>query len=633
LALIRDVVLPELPIFLVLDDAEDNLTTQGTEHEFGDPQLAEFVAAWIMLDRTRLLVTSRHPFPLPHRAHRRLAYHHLGPLSAAETRKMIWRLPALDALTGTQRQRAYTDLGGHPRALEYLDALLRGGQARFDDVADRLEAALDKRGITRSERWLAGVAGDLDRALAETITLTVDDVLLPALLSRLDTTPLALRLLLGAAVYRHPVDRIGLAWQVAPVQQAPADPDRDQRVRATTKLITEMRRSGKPAQEIGLTEHMLRQWRRDWDQRRQPPLVIPPDLDEALSTLLTLGLIAPLPFPDADGETGNYLVHRWTAAALTKHTDGEDLIEAHRRAAQFWHWRVDVWPQDRAADIQQLIEARYHHHQAHDLDSAVAVTERICQQLHTWGAWTWEEDLHTESLTWLTPRSVAAATANHKLGIIAQLRGDYTQSEQRYQATLAIAEELGNQDGIAASYHHLGWIAQLRGDYTQAEQRYHASLTIEEELGNRAGIASSYGQLGIIAHLRGDYTQAEQRYQASLTINEEVGNPAAIATAKSQLGALRTKQGRPAEGIPYNISALAIRLELESPEVSADISWLTRQRQEVGGEDFAEILGNLLDADSVRFVINAVNTTEQHPGATDAQSGVGNQDANEGDLG
>ncbi|MDQ3273592.1 MAG: CHAT domain-containing protein [Actinomycetota bacterium] len=123
LRLIRDVVLADLPILLVLDNAEDNLTA---EHEVGDPQLAAFLAAWVRLDRTRLLVTSRHPVTLPDRAHRRLVHHHLGPLSFAETRKMIWRLPALDTLTGPQRHRAYTDLGGHPRSLEYLDALLRG---------------------------------------------------------------------------------------------------------------------------------------------------------------------------------------------------------------------------------------------------------------------------------------------------------------------------------------------------------------------------------------------------------------------------------------------------------------------------------------------------------------------------
>ncbi len=73
---------------------------------------------------------------------------------------------------------------------------------------------------------------------------------------------------------------------------------------------------------------------------------------------------------------------------------------------------------------------------------------------------------------------------------------------------------------------------------------------------------------------------------------------------------MRTEQGRPAEGIPYSISALAIRLELESPEVSKDVFWLARQRQEVGEECFTEILSNLLDADSARFVIDAVNSFE-----------------------
>jgi hypothetical protein len=58
------------------------------------------------------------------------------------------------------------------------------------DIAERLETRLETRGINRPERWLAGVEGDLDRALAETVTLTVDDVLLTSLLERLDTVPL-----------------------------------------------------------------------------------------------------------------------------------------------------------------------------------------------------------------------------------------------------------------------------------------------------------------------------------------------------------------------------------------------------------------------------------------------------------
>jgi tetratricopeptide (TPR) repeat protein len=154
-------------------------------------------------------------------------------------------------------------------------------------------------------------------------------------------------------------------------------------------------------------------------------------------------------------------------------------------------------------------------------------------------------------------------------------------------------------------------IAELRGDYAQAEQRYQASLTIFEELGDRAGIASSYHQLGIIAELRGDYAQAEQRYQASLTIKEELGDRAGIAWTTSQLGVLRTVQGRPAEGVAYNIHALALRVSLESPEASTDIFWLVKQRQEIGEEVFAQLLSELLDDNSAQFVIDAVNSVQQ----------------------
>ena len=183
LELVRRVVLPRLPVLLLADNAEDLLTGGPGGREVADPDLAGFLAAWVQAaPRARLLVTSRYPFTLPGGADRRLAWHHLGPLSLAETRKLIWRLPALDALPAAGQQRAHALVGGHPRTLEYLDALLRGGAAVFPDVAARLETALDQRGITDPARWLRGVEGDLDRALAETVTLAADDILLDSLL-------------------------------------------------------------------------------------------------------------------------------------------------------------------------------------------------------------------------------------------------------------------------------------------------------------------------------------------------------------------------------------------------------------------------------------------------------------------
>jgi len=407
----------------------------------------------------RLLVTSRHPFPLPNRADRRLQAHHLGPLSLAETRKLVWRLPGLDRLEPDQLQRAYADVGGHPRALEYLDALLRGGQARFDDVTDRLEHALAVRQIDDPSEWLVEVRGDLDRALAETITLAVNDVLLGQLLDRLEGTPLARRLLLGISVYRVPVDEHGVAWQVAEEITQPADPQRQERLRQLAEALRAAKDAGQEvtAEQVDLAQGEFADLRRELTEGPRPPLVAPAGLRGALTILTELGLVTPADpgEPTAGVAQPFWLVHRWTAAALARIAGKPELEEAHRRAARYWRWRVRVWPQDRQADIADLLEARYHHQAAGDLDEAVQVTMWVCSQLDTWGAWSWVEQLCREMLSVVPERSSSAATFMHQLGMIAQRRGDYDQALDWYRQALVISEELGNRAGLAVAYHQL----------------------------------------------------------------------------------------------------------------------------------------------------------------------------------
>ncbi|WP_328670494.1 tetratricopeptide repeat protein [Streptomyces sp. NBC_00328] len=569
--LVRQIVLPRLAALMIVDNAEDLLTPTpiSQEWELADTELAELLAAWVAASpRTRLLITSRHPFHLPQRLHRRLTTHHLGPLSLAETRKLIWRLPGLDALTPADQQRAYADVGGHPRALEYLDALLRGGQARFPDIAERLEAALEDRGVLDPERWMADAAGDLDTALAETVTLAVDDILLDTLLDQLNSVPGARRLLDGMAVYRTPVDGAGVAWQLSDLTAPPEpepDPALDQRLHTINAQIDAARAAGAgPDGGYGLPPETITELAALWKEHRRSPTVLDAQGTRALKRLLDLGLVSPAPAPqDEPGSPPTGLtVHHWTADALRKRTHPDTLNAAHRRAAAYWQWRVNVYPQPPTIDITQLIEARHHHHQTGDLDQADTVTQRVCSQLHTWGAWDWEQRLVEETLTWLPARSRSAAAHIHQLGIIAQLRGDYQQAEERYRASLTIEEELGNRAGIASSYHQFGMIAELRGDYEQAEERYRASLTIAEELGDRAGIATSYHQLGIIAELRGDYQQAEERYRASLTIKEELGNRAGIATSYHQLGIIAELRGDYQQAEERCRASLTIKEEL-----------------------------------------------------------------------
>ncbi|MGW2836145.1 tetratricopeptide repeat protein, partial [Streptomyces sp. NPDC001286] len=362
--------------------------------------------------------------------------------------------------------------GGHPRALEYLDALLRGGKARFPDIADRMETALEARGVADPEGWMAGVQGDLDTALAETVTLAVDDVLLDTLLDQLNDMPAARALLDGMAVYRTPVDVTGAAWQLSDLTTPPdADPALRQRLQTVNTQIAEARTAGaRPNVSASLPPEVVSEYNAVLEELRRPPVVLDAQAQKALKRLLDLGLISPAPAPqDEPGSPPTGLtVHHWTADALRRRARPDTHTAAHQRAATYWQWRVNVWPQPPTDDITQLIETRHHHHQAGDLDQADTVTQYVCMQLHTWGAWDWEEHIIKETLIWFPARSRPAGAYTHQLGMIAQKRGDYQQAEDHYRASLTTFEELGDRAGIASSYHQLGIIAQLRGDYQQA---------------------------------------------------------------------------------------------------------------------------------------------------------------------
>jgi len=544
LELIRQIVLPRLPVLLLVDNAEDLLAGDSSDRQFADEDLAAFLGAWVQAaPRAKLVVTSRYPFTLPGGAQRRLRWHHLGPLSLAETRKLIWRLPALDALPAADQQRAYAMVGGHPRTLEYLDALLRGGEAVFPDVVGRLQAAIAKRGVADPRHWMAGVEGDLDRALAETVTLAADDVLLDDLLASLRDAPPAAELLRRLAVYRQPVDETGAAWLLSPLTSAPEAPvELVDRLQPVWEALDQARQAGTASsvEDLGLDPETLERYRADGAELIRPPVCLTDAAHQALGLLKGLGLVAPAVDPDADREPGTagLFVHRWTAEALAARTGADEIADAHRKAAAYWLWRVAVWPQTRVVDVEQLLEARYHHRAAGDLDDALDANRRACRQLHTWGAWITERRLWDEALTWVPPRSSHAAYILHELGAIAENRTDYGTAEYYYQASLGIKEETGDQVSAATTRAQLGNLAFRRADFDSAGERYRAALVVFEKIGDRASVATVHHQLGMIAENRGEYDTAEERYLKSLSIKEEIGNRASAAMTYHQLGNL-----------------------------------------------------------------------------------------------
>ena len=423
----------------------------------------------------------------------------------------MWRLPGLDALPAAGKDRAYRNVGGHPRTLEYLDALLRGGQARFEDVAERMEDRLRDRGIADPAAWLARPGRDLDASLAEAVTLSVDDVVLSGLLERLAATPVATELVTGASVYRVPVDDTALVFQVGQPAQRPPDPERRARIRRVQQAIEEAIERADGGQisleDTGLTAEEYARYEADLAEELRPPVEAPAGLAAAVAAARAAGLLAPVPRGDQDPL---HFVHRWTAGAIAAlHPDATS--EAHRRAAAFWHWRVTTIPQSREARRRPAA------------GGPLPPPRRRAAQTRRWPPTTkpWTSCKPGDS-TGGPPnyagkpspgsppaRESAAATEAHArhpgpaAGGLRRPPSRSTAGPWKSSSASATRRAWPRATTSSACWPSCG------GTTTPPSRSYRRSLEIFERLGDQAGMSASYHQLGILAQLRGDYDAAE----------------------------------------------------------------------------------------------------------------------------
>ncbi|MFN8097373.1 MAG: tetratricopeptide repeat protein [Dermatophilaceae bacterium] len=587
LGVLRASVLENMAVLLILDNFEDNLTDVSASDEYStaqravrDGELAAFLAAFAMdPGRGTVLITSRFPFTLPEGAESRLLFHQLGPLSYAEAMKLVWSLPALDDLPDEDLKRVWAAVGGHPRTLETVDALLAHGVGRMPHVQERLERALTATLGSKSsaEAWLDRDR-QLDAAIADAVTVAADDVVLPDLLAAL--SPEARGLLAALAVIREPVGEAGLLFAIGI-----DDPGSERRPdwTAANATVERLAGSGDIRQDAATKQLQFAtsNARAEFDEAMRI-LSTPPSpgrrftgsIEPVLVELVRSSLLTEL---DAVGGPA-YYVHRWTADFIWRNPPPEAPLgtELHIRAARYWQWRVAAWPQDREADVHDLREARYHLLRAGDSDGANSVTESACSILDQQGAWDDEAALIAEQLSVLPADHPRMPAWIHQLGILAQARGDYATAEARYQQSLTINERLGNQAGMATSYHQLGILAQDRGDYATAEARYQQSLTIFERLGNQAGMATSYSQMGRLESARGDAERA-----ASL-----------------------------------HIRALAIRMGLGVPQMRIDVTALRELSSRVPPGTLDALAADLLPEETARLVLEAI-----HGSQDDAEEG------------
>jgi predicted ATPase/class 3 adenylate cyclase len=193
---------------------------------------------------------------------------------------------------------------------------------------------------------------------------------------------------------------------------------------------------------------------------------------------------------------------------------------------------------------------------------------RLCTALLRF--WAMREHL-SEGMEWFVrvlgkagaeERTQERANALNAAGILARYRGDYLATRRLHEESLAIARQLGDRRGMAASLSNLGIVATEQNDQPAARALYEECLAIMRQLGDRRGIAASLGNLGNVAVDLGDYRTARALYEEGLAIMRELGDLWDIAISLNNLGSMAHDEGDYSAARAQIEESLAIRSEL-----------------------------------------------------------------------
>ncbi|MEV4510548.1 CHAT domain-containing protein [Dactylosporangium sp. NPDC049525] len=547
-------------LLLVFDDFEQNLTPGGGA--FLDPVFETVFTGWCEAAETgSILVTCRYPLPDDDRYLVRVP---VPPLSPAELRRLLLRHPALADLPADERRLLYRVIGGHPRLVEYVDALVRGKPTRFRAVQAKLKTLAAAQGIDlRRPRPVeaaidtALLLGSADILLAELLELltaeeravlnqvsvcrapmTVDDLHaalrdapgLPSgfsaedlrrVVERLTDLTLLSQVSGGAELQMHPWTAEILQRQVAAADTV----DLHERALRMRLARFEQRRAGYD-DLLDLTRHQaaLHQYDDITGIARSIDRILPGAM-AAAAYLAEIRPLLPRTEPawcnvakaeyDAVTTTGNLVAARNiltdTYDAVTERLTADP--DSPMTAAQLNVVLVDLG--DLAANTGDLRTAQSHYQAA--VENA--------------GRWSAQD---TDN-TWWQNRD---ALLNSRLGEVAQAAGNLTTATEHYQAAVAIRERLVAADptnsrwqrDLSVDGNKLGDVARAAGDLTAATERYRAGLVIAERLAAadptdsqwQRDLSISRNKLGDVARLAGDLTAATEHYRAGLVIAERL---------------------------------------------------------------------------------------------------------------
>jgi tetratricopeptide (TPR) repeat protein len=505
--------LPRLRLLLVFDDFEQNLTAGGdafVDFDGTSSRISEVVGTFAEAAATSpggggVLVTCRHPLPQP--LGWLLAGVPVPPLTNTELGRLFLRLPAVRGLSEDDQRLVRRVIGGHPRLIEFVDALLRGGHANLLEVSQRLRELAHKQGVA-----VGDPSGTVSDAVRGALQLGSLDILLDSLLDLLD--PRQRDLLDQTAICRMPSPPADMALSLTSSLDAvfAAGLSADlQRLRNLTLLT--------PTADAAVQPWLAGLLR---DRIRPAELAERHERAEAMHLRrLSAGRgsfddLVDLPY-HLSGQ------HRFDEAAGMAVQATELIPGALQRLAYLAEVEPALPPTERAwisvADeiLQNLLTLG-------DLHAATSQARNVHRHIET------RAQADPTNTGWQRDLSVS----HNRMGDLARAAGDLDGARSAYQEAMTIRARLAASDptntdwqrDLSISHNKMGDLARVAGDLDGARSAYQEAMAITARLAAsdptntdwQRDLSISHNRMGDLAREAGDLDGARTAYQEAMAI-------------------------------------------------------------------------------------------------------------------
>ncbi|MGB0522227.1 MAG: tetratricopeptide repeat protein [Flammeovirgaceae bacterium] len=146
---------------------------------------------------------------------------------------------------------------------------------------------------------------------------------------------------------------------------------------------------------------------------------------------------------------------------------------------------------------------------------------------------------------------------SHFTNLAAQELNKYPSIARDYaEKALKLAEQTGNQEGIALALSQIGTSYRLQTLYKPAVAYLLKAYRIYEELDNQEAIAEAHNEVGMIYWQQNDLEKSIKHHEAALAIAQEAGSDQEMAKAYKNLGVVHFYKKQYPEALAFYDQAL-----------------------------------------------------------------------------